>query len=242
MMHEAFLIALKKALKTKGLNYKMLAEHLDISEASVKRIFSQGSLSLERISAILEWADLSLLDIARLMDTASLELRQELTVEQEEVLASNSELCAFFHQLLFGKTIRALKRSGSYDVAKIDRFKASLSNLGLAALTAGGELQLLVGRGVRWQPQGPMVKTYGKLLKQEFLNGNFEGNGAYNNFITRSLTPANHIAVKKKIKALVEEIDILTSQDNILASDETEPTSFFFATRTFYFSFAPPKR
>lgn len=241
-MHESFLIALKKALKTKGLNYRMLAEHLDISEASVKRIFSQGSLSLERISAILEWAGLSFLDIARLMDTEAVELRQELTVEQEDVLASNNELCAFFHQLLFGKTVQALKRSGTYDAESIDRFKVSLCNLGLAAKASGGDLQLLVGRGVRWQPQGAMVRTYGKMLKKEFLNGSFDGNGAYNNFITRSLTPANHMAVKKKIKALVEEIDLLTSQDNILALNETEPTSFFFATRTFHFSFMPSKR
>lgn len=237
MLHEAFLNALKKALKAKGITYKMLAEHLNISEASVKRVFSQGSLTLERISAILEWAELSFLDVSRMMDSNHDERQQELTLEQEEVLAKDNQLCAFFHHVLFGWSIKELRRSDLFDDASINRFKTMLQDLGLSVTAPRGEIQLRVGRGVKWRPQGPMVRAYGAALREEFLNGDFEGAGSLKNFGTRSLTPASQTAIRKKIKALMDEIDSMTTSDNIITGTETEPTAFLFAMRPFYFSF-----
>ena len=43
------LSALKKFLKAKGITYQLLADRLDLSEASVKRLFSDESFSIRRI-------------------------------------------------------------------------------------------------------------------------------------------------------------------------------------------------
>lgn len=237
MLHESFLNALKKALKAKGITYKMLAEQLKISEASVKRVFSQGSLTLERVATILEWAELSFLDVSQMMDTNPQEKPQDLTLEQEEIFAKDHGLCAFFYHILYGWTAKELKRSGLFDDSSMNRFKSRLCELGLAAPAAKGDIKLLVGRGVKWHPQGPMIKVYGPALRAEFFDGDFEGSGSFRDFSTRSLTVSSQITIRKKLKVLLDEIDSMAASDNIFAAAETEPTAFFLAMRPFYFSF-----
>src|SRR5689334_9782269 len=58
--------ALKACLRARDLTYKDLAAKLRLSEPTVKRMFSQGSVTLERIEQILEVIDLDLQELARL--------------------------------------------------------------------------------------------------------------------------------------------------------------------------------
>jgi hypothetical protein len=52
---------LKRALRASGHTYAHVAQKLDLSVASVKRLFSQEDLSLERIDAICELIGLGLI-------------------------------------------------------------------------------------------------------------------------------------------------------------------------------------
>ena len=67
---------LKRQLKLRGMTYKALAEHLELSESAVKHMFSTGNFSLRRLDdvcAILE------LDIGDLVDISE---SQEQKIEQ----------------------------------------------------------------------------------------------------------------------------------------------------------------
>ena len=44
--------ALKRCLKMRGLTYRALAQHINLSEASVKRIFSQRSFTLRPLEQV----------------------------------------------------------------------------------------------------------------------------------------------------------------------------------------------
>ena len=45
---------LKQLLKEQGMTYKSLSEQLQLSEASIKRCFSQQSFTLERLEQVCE--------------------------------------------------------------------------------------------------------------------------------------------------------------------------------------------
>ena len=47
--------ALKRVLKAQGLTYANLAERIGMSEASVKRMFSEQSIRLERLTILSPW-------------------------------------------------------------------------------------------------------------------------------------------------------------------------------------------
>ena len=61
----ALLEVLKRQLKARGVTYAQVARHLKLSEASVKRMFSQKEFTLSRIDAICEVAGIEFSDLAR---------------------------------------------------------------------------------------------------------------------------------------------------------------------------------
>ena len=63
----ALVDALKRVLKARGLTYADIARGLDLSEASVKRIFSKRDFTLERLDEVCRLAgiDFAELEIGR---------------------------------------------------------------------------------------------------------------------------------------------------------------------------------
>ena len=59
------ILALKRALRSRGITYAMLAKRISLSEPSVKRILSRGSLSLPRLERICEATGISLEELMR---------------------------------------------------------------------------------------------------------------------------------------------------------------------------------
>jgi DNA-binding Xre family transcriptional regulator len=58
--------ALKRRLRTHGMTYAGLMQKLQLSEASVKRLFASGSFTLRRIERICQVLDIDLYELARL--------------------------------------------------------------------------------------------------------------------------------------------------------------------------------
>ena len=76
---------LKRLLKTRGVTYAQVAVHLELSEASVKRQFSQESFSLHTLEAICELIHLELGELIQAADQAQARVSR-LTEAQEAEL------------------------------------------------------------------------------------------------------------------------------------------------------------
>src|SRR5574343_367976 len=91
-MSKLFVIdTLKAHLKARGLTYKDLATGLNLSEASIKRMFASGDCSLERLDQICVYLQLEFSDLF----TSSPRKRKwisQLTQQQECELAGNKRL------------------------------------------------------------------------------------------------------------------------------------------------------
>ena len=96
-----FTEALKRCLTAKGMTYGRLAPALGLSEASVKRLFSSGGFTLERIEQICRLLDMDLFELARLAHSDAATVA-ELTPQQEQALAADPRLLLVFHLLLSG--------------------------------------------------------------------------------------------------------------------------------------------
>ena len=53
----------RKSLRERGLTYALVAKGLGLSESSVKRVFSQENLSLDRLDQICALMDLEIADL-----------------------------------------------------------------------------------------------------------------------------------------------------------------------------------
>src|ERR1700741_4932516 len=96
-----FVEALKKSVRARGLTYAELARRLQLSEASVKRMFSRGTFTLARIEGVLAAVDLDLYEVARMTRGGNGGAAQ-LTHAQELGLAHDERLLAVFWLLLNG--------------------------------------------------------------------------------------------------------------------------------------------
>jgi len=63
---------LKKLLKRQGKTYADVAERLELSEASVKRLFSEKNVSLTRLDSICSLLDIEISDLVREMQQDNL--------------------------------------------------------------------------------------------------------------------------------------------------------------------------
>ncbi|MET0355287.1 MAG: helix-turn-helix transcriptional regulator, partial [Cellvibrio sp.] len=80
--------ALKKALKAHGLTYLKIAEALELSEASVKRLFAEQTISLQRLEQICQLMELEISDLVQMMNEQQPRL-QHLSVEQEKEITQD---------------------------------------------------------------------------------------------------------------------------------------------------------
>src|SRR5919106_5686857 len=104
-----FVDALKKSVRARGLTYAELARRLQLSEASVKRMFSRGTFTLARIEEVLAAVDLDLYELARMTRGAGNGPAQ-LTHEQELGLARDERLLAAFWLVLNGWSFEEIVR------------------------------------------------------------------------------------------------------------------------------------
>src|SRR5690606_5368321 len=104
LMSEAAAIidALKRNLKRRGITYRDVARKVGLSEASVKRVFASRTFTLQRLEAICAAVGLSVGELIRSVAAPQDPHSHYLSIEQEELLASDRRLLACFYLLLNG--------------------------------------------------------------------------------------------------------------------------------------------
>src|SRR5579863_2418229 len=95
---------LKRMMKARAITYKQLAVRINLSEVSIKRIFSQSSLSLARLEQICQALGVSIHEIARLSREQTADATDSVSLEQESALAADPNLLACYYLIANGRT------------------------------------------------------------------------------------------------------------------------------------------
>ena len=90
---------LKRELRKQRITYKQVAAALELSEASVKRLFAGRFFTLERLECICELLGMSFSDLVQ-QSEKDIALTQELTLEQEQELVSDVKLLLMSYLLI----------------------------------------------------------------------------------------------------------------------------------------------
>src|SRR5690349_12855685 len=91
MSHAVTLVdTLKRLLKARGITYGDLAARIDMSEASVKRMFSQKNFTLERLDEILSASGIGFDELSA--EQAAPVLISHLTMAQEREIIGDPRL------------------------------------------------------------------------------------------------------------------------------------------------------
>ncbi len=232
MAQTALLISqLKKSLKAYGLTYADVAEHLQLSEASVKRLFAANSFTLERLDQVCLLMGIEFADLVRQMGEAAESRLTELTQEQEKEIVADialllvtvcvlnqwklADICDYFH-LTEHQCINHL--------AKLDR-------LGLIDLLPKNRIKLRVAPNFKWLDNGPIQRFYQEKIEADFFRSQFDKKQERLIVANGMLTESSNVRFQRRMEQLIKEFDELTQDDVKVPLDERNGTTLVVAIR-----------
>lgn len=204
---DQFLGALKRALKSRNIIYRDLAESLQLSESSIKRILSDKSISLERIEEICKACDLSFAEICKNANFEEDLVAHTMTKEQEKVLAENPRLLHYFVLLNDGMLPPKIEREFDISSQESKKHLLQLDKMNLIELHPRDRVKLKNKSGsLRFRRDGAVGKVLFAQTKKDYLNYDFEGEFDYLRFSTNSFPLDSIGKFKKKFDKLLAEI------------------------------------
>lgn len=227
--------SLKKCLKARGITYRDVALRLNLSEASIKRLFSEKNLSLKRLEEICDLMDLNIYDIVKISIDAE-QGPSELSLEQETILSEDPGLLVFYYLLLNGRDPSSIVSDYKITSEESLKFLLELDKLKLIELHPGNRVRLLGGKNIAWRKDGPIERRYKKQIKEELLNASFDKNDEHLQFETGKLSEGSRAVILKKIDRLFKDYYELTEIDKSLPQENCENTGLIIAFRPWVFS------
>lgn len=218
--------ALKTRLRAAGVTYAKVAESLGVSESSVKRMFSSGNLTLERLGRICALADTSIGELAQEASAAAPRLRQ-LTRAQEAQLVADPRLllvavCTANH--LPSTTILS---DYALDEAELVRHLATLDRMGIIELLPGNRTRLKIARDFEWLPDGPIAQFFHTALRDDFLDPRSRERSEW--FLHGLFTEAAQAQVRERLTALRDEFAHLHEASRRAGVDQRFGQALFIA-------------
>jgi len=225
----AIIKALKKTLKIHGKRYSDVAEALALSEASVKRLFSDEQFSLKRLDQVCNFLGIEISDLLSSMKDE--QQIQCLTEEQEKQLVADIPLLLVANSVLNHWSFKNILSIYDFSETELIQLMAKLDRLRLIQLLPLNRVKVLVDHNFSWRKNGPIQKFFEEQVTQEFFNTRFEAPGEKRMFLVGMLSRASNETFQRKLEKLSEDFHDLHTQDEKLPIFERFGTSAIMAMR-----------
>ena len=200
----ALIDVLKRELKSRDITYAAVAQHLDLSEASVKRMFSTKDFMLSRLDDICEFAGIEFADLARAVEARD-SLLLQLTLEQEKELAADPKLMLVAVAAIHHLTYEQIFEAYSLTQAELVKLLTRLDKLKIIELQPNNRIRPLVARAFSWLPAGPIQTFFYAQAQADFFRSPFDGEGEALLFASGRLSKAASKQLADRLKRTVQE-------------------------------------
>ncbi|MBI3561741.1 MAG: helix-turn-helix transcriptional regulator [Gammaproteobacteria bacterium] len=227
---QALVTTLKKSLKAHSLTYRDVAAGLDLSEASVKRLFAEQHFSLERLEQICRLMDMEIGDLVKCMEADQQHIH-ELSEAQEHELATDTRLLLVAFLAVNGWTFDEILQRHVINETELIRDLAKLDRIKLIELLPKNRIKLLIAPNFSWRRNGPIQRFFTANLQDDFLKSSFEDRAATFQFLSGMLTAGSIEQLRKKSQLLAQEFHSLNLQDRTAPLEQREPYTVMLACR-----------
>jgi DNA-binding Xre family transcriptional regulator len=220
----------KQTLRDRGRTYADLARGLGLSESSVKRLFSQKKLTLDRLEEICKHLDLEISDLLE-MARGTQGLITELSEAQERALVGNQRLLLVGLLALSHWTAKEIVTVYRITEAQVVRLLAQLDALGIIDLLPGNRIKLRLARNFAWRMGGPLQQFFEARVQAQFFESSFHGPGELRFVVHAGLSEHSNRLLQLRMKKLAEEFDDLADDDRRLDHKTLSGTTMVIAIR-----------
>ena len=177
MSDTALLIdVIKQELKAQDKTYADVAEALEISESSVKRMFSKKEMPLTRVDDICRILNTDFAELSRRV-VHSTPLMTELTYEQETAVNKDPKLMLLAICVLSYWTFEQIVSTYQITEAQTTAGLLQLDKLGVIELKPLNRYRLKVAKTFKWRSDGPIRQFFLTNIVGEYFGGRFDREG-----------------------------------------------------------------
>ena len=230
MPHAITLVdTLKRLLKARGITYGQLAERIDMSEASVKRMFSQKNFTLQRLDEILSASGIEFEELSAAQAAPS--LIAQLTMAQEKEIIGDPRLLVVavsaMNQIGFDDMVRY------YDLSEVEatKYLLRLDKIGFLELLPNNRVKLLIARTFGWIPNGPIQSYFRHEAAADYLDSRFDGPDEVLRLVNVMLSKQSAAVLLERLKQVAAEFSQQHQHETRLPLEQRHAISFMVAAR-----------
>lgn len=227
---QQLLDTLKQQLRAQGKTYRCLAAHLALSEASVKRLFSERTFTLERLEQACDFIGLDIGELAALSRAAQTRL-QALTRAQEAEIAEDTALLLVAISVINGFSFNDLLDYYALSEQECIRKLAHLDRLKLIDLLPGNRIRLRVAPNFSWLADGPIQRFFQLKVQQEFFNSRFNADTENLMVLNGVLSRASNQKLQTLMGKMYQEFNQLMKDDAALPMADRKGNTLVLALR-----------
>jgi transcriptional regulator with XRE-family HTH domain len=146
---------------------------LGISERSVNRILTGGTLTTERLFEILDIMGITLKDLVLMEEVEKERIEFDFTPEQEEYFVKNFQIGLFYSLLFLYDSAKELAKDYNLDDVTVGKMLSELEKQGLLKWLPGNEAELFEPRKFNTY-KGPVYKSMGGKVANSLLEKAFK--------------------------------------------------------------------
>lgn len=236
---DLMLSCVKKALKQHGISYVQVAVHLQLTEASVKRLFSQKQFTMQRLEQVCQLMQLELADLLQLMSEQQQQL-QQLSYEQEEEITRDLTLLLVAVSVLNRWSMQDILDWYQLSEHECIRKLVQLDRLKLIELLPNNKIRLRVSANFSWREGGPIQRFFQQKIAQEFFQARFNSKAECLLVLNGMLSAAGNDEFQRKLRRLASEFNELNRQEASLPLAQRNGVSIVLAMRDWRFGLFKP--
>lgn len=236
-MAERMLIVteLKRALRERHLTYSDVAQRLEVSLPTVKRLFSTGDFSLERVDRICQLLGLGLSEILERAREHAVPVNQLTFAQEQEIVADARLLFVTWLVVVNSATLEEIVRDYRFTEREVLGYLIRLDRLKVIELQPHNRARPLVSRRFTWRPGGPVQKYIHEKLLREFFASRFSDPGNEFVFHGSPVSPETRAQLKRALQNAARECLDLIEADRSPPSARNG-TAFVLALRPWVYS------
>ena len=160
--------SLKESIKARGFNYSEIADKLNVSEVTVKRLFTSEDPSFKRLTEVCKLIDISIFDLVSV--TSKQSQKEYILTEDQDFTFANDEKLYFFFIELFSKNVDLIQSEYQLSKSFIHEHLRKLEKLGLLELHPNNKINILVKGSITWRKNGIMQQKFMLSRHLEYAN------------------------------------------------------------------------
>lgn len=227
---------LKKELRAQGINYRQLAEQLELSESTIKHMFSSKNFSLKRLDRICELLGMEVSElVAKYEASAAANRMEQLSLENERLLVSDIPLLLVAYCVTNHWTMQDILERYTISEHECIRCLAQLDRMKMIDLLPENKIRLLISNNFQWHPNGPIEQFFRSQVETKFLSGSFSGDTALKLVKIGDLSDKSMHQVMQKLEQVGDLYEELTYEDRKQPFELRHGTSMVLAIRHWQF-------